>query len=519
MSDKDKTTCALLDRHEMAAEAWAAAARQDFGEALIIWERVRAHFPEHPDGYVWPVHILWRSGRLDEAESAATDAFARFPENPDLCAQYAWIAMSRERWGAALHWWAEARRRAPDRADAYIWAARAFWRSGRPDEAEAIAAEAVARFPKDADALAESAWVAFARQDWQEALRWWQRVYESDPDRHDAVVGTIRALRLVGRVEEAEAMAGESLVRLQGNSDLMIEHVWTAASRNDWHAAAARLEAVRVTLNDPAKFKESVGRIERQIQLRVQPAKTARASPTIGPPLAAAQGAASSAARLSTAELLLSFESLGERCDFGAVQRKFGVEPLGLLRFAFSKLDALLAGLEDRFAAIGSVEDTEFRLYGDENIIYTRKYGLIYHTFVYEKDLSTDDKRAAFKHQQRRRLAFLRDKLLSDLEDAAKIYVYSSDEWVADAAALKLFEALRAYGPNSLLYVRPARQSRPVGMVEVLEDGLYAGYFPGLTDFLSGAQPPFELWREICERTYGLARSSIMRSQAECDPA
>ena len=127
---------------------------------------------------------------------------------------------------------------------------------------------------------------------------------------------------------------------------------------------------------------------------------------------------------------MLSFESLGERCDFGAVQRKFGVEPLGLLRFAYSKYDALIAGLEDRLAAVGSVEDTGFELYNDENILIMKKYGLVFHTFVDQNELATEEKRDRFRQQQRRRLGFLRDKLVADLEEPQKIYIYSSEERV-----------------------------------------------------------------------------------------
>ena len=33
-------------------------------------------------------------------------------------------------------------------------------------------------------------------------------------------------------------------------------------------------------------------------------------------------------------EMLLEFESLGDNCEFGLVQRHFGAEPISLLRFA-----------------------------------------------------------------------------------------------------------------------------------------------------------------------------------------
>ena len=205
---------------------------------------------------------------------------------------------------------------------------------------------------------------------------------------------------------------------------------------------------------------------------------------------------------------MLAFESIGERCDFGSVQRNYGVEPLGLLRFAFTKYDPLLTALEDRFAAVGTDEDTGYELYRDENIIHMKKYGLIFHTFVYQNELPTDEKRIAFRRQQRRRLGFLRDKLVADLEDPQKICIYATDDRTSDADMRRLHAALRAYGPNSLLYVRPATNGHPEGTVQALDDGLFAGYFGGLADFVSGGQPPFELWRQLCERTYALARST-----------
>jgi hypothetical protein len=206
---------------------------------------------------------------------------------------------------------------------------------------------------------------------------------------------------------------------------------------------------------------------------------------------------------------MLAFEALGERCDFGAVQRNYGVEPLSLLRFSYTPYDPLIAALEDRFAVIGTVEDTGFELYDDENLLYMRKYGIIFHTFVYQRQLSTEAKRNAFRQQQRRRLTFLKDKLIADLEEPQKICLYSSEERTTDADIRRLFRALRAYGRNSLFYVRPATARRPEGTVELLDDDLFAGYFAGHIDFVAGVQPRFELWRQLCEKAYRLSRLNV----------
>src|ERR1700722_9184786 len=248
----------LVNPDEMAAEAWGAMARQDADEALRLWTLLRQQFPERAEAYVWPIQVLWQTGRVDDAEVMAATAFARFPENLDLLGQYAWIAMTRQRWDEALRWWEAVRSRAPERPDGYIWAARALWLSDHLDEADAMAAQAIKRFSGDVAALCEHAWVAVARRDWQQAQRRWLAVLRIDPDRLEAIVGAIQAMRALGKIDDAEAMACEALPRFSDNADLLIEHVWTAAARDDWGAADARMKAARDKLKDSARFEESL---------------------------------------------------------------------------------------------------------------------------------------------------------------------------------------------------------------------------------------------------------------------
>ncbi len=59
---------------------------------------------------------------------------------------------------------------------------------------------------------------------------------------------------------------------------------------------------------------------------------------------------------LSLAELALQFESLGINCLFGLFQRRCGVEPLGLLRFAGLHYPDLVDGIESAFNGIGNID-------------------------------------------------------------------------------------------------------------------------------------------------------------------
>ncbi len=52
---------------------------------------------------------------------------------------------------------------------------------------------------------------------------------------------------------------------------------------------------------------------------------------------------------LAEHELVLQFESLGDNCELGLVQRKLGAEPLGMFRFAGAPLGHLLCAMRSRF--------------------------------------------------------------------------------------------------------------------------------------------------------------------------
>jgi len=489
----------LLRPDDLAIEAWAAMTRRDADEALRLWRELREHSPERPDAYIWPIQVLWESGRLDDADTMASMAFARFPDHPDLLIQRAWIASVRQGWDEAAQRWALVRAAAPERIEGYLHSARALWQAGQTEDAEAVASEGLARFPDHVDMIAEGAWTATARQDWPKALLRWMLVHEAQPERLDAQVGAAQALRMTGHVTDAETLVTAALERLPDNTELLIEHIWTAIAREDWPAAGARFDHAKASARDSA-------RIEAQLSWVAQRLAAVSAPAVIND--IAALGSAADGEEMSPSALMLAFESLGERCDFGA----FGVEPLGLLRFAWTRFDSLIAALNDRFDAVGTVDDTGFDLYGDETILRMKQYDVIFHTFVHRVAEEPPEKQEAFRQQQRRRLLFLKDKLIADLKEPQKICVYSTNDWASDDHAARLFAALRAYGPNSLLFVRPARDDRQLGTVEMLQDGLYAGYFPGLNDFIAGNQPPLDLWRQLCARTYRLAHGDAVDS-------
>src|SRR5262249_55713402 len=108
----------------------------------------------------------------------------------------------------------------------------------------------------------------------------------------------------------------------------------------------------------------------------------------------AAQSAANTPDRAAAQALMTRFEALGNNCTFGAVQRYFGAEPLGLLRFAGAPIRKLISALDARFAGLGDPENTilEVRQHPrPEFWVADRRFDFSMHTFIYPDGNTPED--------------------------------------------------------------------------------------------------------------------------------
>ena len=196
-------------------------------------------------------------------------------------------------------------------------------------------------------------------------------------------------------------------------------------------------------------------------------------------------------------KLALRFESIGENCEFGLVQRSFDAEPLGLLRFSSTFLRNLIRGLDTEFAGIGEPDDIDPRLQGGpprEYMIHEAKFGLVYHSFVYEGQRSI----WLMREQESARLKFLQRKFLEELKLAEKIFVYKREATAELDEILPLYLALRRHGPNTLLWVVPAPPNVTPGTVEVLMPGLLKGYIDRFAPDADAHDFSRDGWARVC---------------------
>ncbi len=210
---------------------------------------------------------------------------------------------------------------------------------------------------------------------------------------------------------------------------------------------------------------------------------------------------------LLAAELMLKFESIGDNCEFGLVQRRCGAEPLGLLRFSNLELHRLIWGLRRGFEGLGGVHNLDFWLTEGmrrEYVIRDRQYGLVFHTFLYENEVAQNK----LLPQQAERLNFLRRKFLEDLRNGEKILVCKRNATLSGSDMLALHAELNRYGTNTLLWVTASDGDHTPGTVDRVMPGLLRGYIDRFAPYENAHDLSLEVWLSICVNAFLLNRTA-----------
>ena len=196
-------------------------------------------------------------------------------------------------------------------------------------------------------------------------------------------------------------------------------------------------------------------------------------------------------------ELLTRFESLGENCEFGLVQRRCGADPLGLLRFASAPLNSIIAALEARFDGLGASDtvDVELSANGREYIVADRRFGFRYHAWVAVGEMLPEE----IKERESRRLSRLIQKLVEDLTDGRKLLVvHGMGTPLHRPDVDRLLESCRRYGPNTVFWVELADSVRPAGTVEWAGVDLLRGYIDRFAPGENAHDLSLDCWITIC---------------------
>jgi hypothetical protein len=209
-----------------------------------------------------------------------------------------------------------------------------------------------------------------------------------------------------------------------------------------------------------------------------------------------------SALEMPVDRLMLQFESLGENCEFGLVQRACGAEPLGLLRFASAPLPKLLAALRARFKGLGEADNINVEVSENrrEYMIRDRAFNFYYHAWV----LVGEKTPAEILAREVRRVPFLVNKLIDDLTIGEKIFVYHGMQPLSLPNARSLVRAMRDYGQSTLLWVELADAEHTCGTVERIEEGLLKGYIDRFAPGENAHDFAKESWVLLCRHAASL---------------
>jgi len=329
-------------------------------------------------------------------------------------------------------------------------------------------------------------------------------IWLSDPGQnHDLILELD-----VGTAERVDGGPQRMLVgvRNQAVAQISVEKGGTLG----FHIPARLLAApgpVRLLFVHPDFTRPSIisGNDDRDLSFCIHQVRLSRVQPR--PSLVAGQD-------LPPAEMVARFESLGDNCEFGLVQRKLGAEPLGLLRFSYIELAPLIRGLRSGFSGMGDDGTTEVELDDREYVVRESAYGTTYHTFQYEDQIGYE----SVRNQQTTRLRFLRRKLVEDVTNGEKIYVIKRDPPLRPEEVLPVYAALNEPGMNWLLWVVPADAKHPPGSVEILLPGLARGYIERFAPYENAHDIAHEPWVRMCATVWRAVGGMVGQSLGGQDP-
>lgn len=525
--------------------AFSAHNRGRYIEAAARWRRVKEVNPDHAMSWSGLAANLRELGELDGAYRVITEALERFSRDVIAVTEAIRIAQRRNAKDEVVDLWRRWVALSEDHLPAYEGLIDALLDLNRIDEAETVVERAKALFPHPLNVLVQAAVVAAGKNRWDlvasvldEAddeigrgehspgaialyfdrwakLAWakkllrplecrsiWERLVEHSPERLDWVQGYVETLISLGCVADAKSHLARGRTLDPRNRGLWLQDAVLAMKEQDWDRAFKIFDAYEACHPDDPAVRDLRGQglMERgfSTSLIAQPQDVGFVK--------------DDAAR----ELLLKFESMGQDCEFGMVQRRYGAEPLGLFRWNAVRASALIKALSVEFAGLGLPEHTVLSMWDHyEYYLSDLRWGFGFHTFLskFEQDEDTVYRKMCA------RLVFLKDKFLLDLRAAEKVFVFKSANM--DLSTMQdLHAAMRAYGPVRLLYVQPITcrlleyPDHKAGHVYELKSGLFVGYLPRLGFTAAGTWDiAFDDWLDLC-RAFGTAQTSSMALEA-----
>ena len=428
--------------------------------------------------------------RADDAAALLEDAVVRFPTDMAVLRALAWATGVKGDREAAMRHYRRAIAYEPDSLNTFLVAVSGARDLGYYDEADELLRARRPQFGTDHGFLVVSAWVAHFRGDWPEAMRRWEFLRDRFPDEVtcDWMIGRILAEHLQ-RPDEADAILAACIARHPTDLRLLREYARLPTFNGQWALSLKRWQDLAAIYPDDTETVTERGRAELQIQIHA--IDSGVGDDAVLPP-----------DDTGLRDLFLGFESMGLNCEFGLVQRHFGAESLGFLRWSAIHPHALAQGLAAGFAGVGTLADIEITVIEKEYVLHQNRYKMDMHTFIYTDTSKLTSEQ--LRHQFSRRLEFLRAKFFEDLQEARKIFVYQFRRALTEAEMMAIEEPIRQIGAATILFVNDQTSDWPNGHVVQSHPGRLVGYVDRIMRGDPWSQIHFDSWLKLCRNARAL---------------
>lgn len=394
----------------------------------------------------------------------------------------------------------------------------AYYHRNDVSAAEAIILDALVRFPDAVELQCKEARLAMMKQDYALAARLWSALRGNYPNVEEFYKSGAFCLQQIERFDEARRVLELGTVNMPSSADLWVDYLKLLLFLDDLESAFLEWEQRSAAyLHHEAARIIGAEVLFAKGDLATAQGLLATSTDNEAPARNAVEEHDEELSEEHYKDILMQFESLGGRlqgCEFGLLQRAFGAEPLGLLRWADAVPGNLISALECGFHGFGEPDTTILKAPprpGADWMTDDACFGFTMHTFQMLAD--TPENRHSLFRSTCRRYQFLKTKLLEDLTAGEKLFVYKlSTEILDDETLGSLHRAIRRYGPSTLLYVRHADSDHMPGSVEWREPGLLVGYIERFShalgpcgDYLGAAT---DCWLPLIRRAYEMWRQS-----------
>ena len=357
----------------------------------------------------------------------------------------------------------------------FLKGVRVLLAEGNFEEAEAILKDRILRYPADLETSASFAVAAAGRKNWPEAAARWEATLARFPGIRSFHGVASSALAEAGLGARADTLLDVCLADDPNSVEFQVLYAEAAHKTERWVLAAERWE--KLMQIDPGNlvYRQLRGDALWQADL-VRGADDAPVAGQARPPAGESKAPLRTQGPADEDEirsLFESFESLGDNCEFGLLQRRVGVEPATLYRFSAITPERMVTVLDLGLAPLGDPEHTTVEISGEEYLVGDRRGYFSMHTFIL---VSQSDPAALLKRQQAR-ITILKRKMLFQLARADRIFIIKDTlARISDGTLRRVSASLRRYGPNRLLGMRHADLAHPPGTIERVDDDILVGY-------------------------------------------